>query len=309
MAAEKERHWLIFLLPFAAFFPGLITDIAIVSGNVAYILYGLVLAAAVPGWKRNQWIWFYAAVIVASIFKAPMLTLLAFPLLVGRRQWIPAGIAATAGCLLFAIQPLLWPAQFKEFLLAVHADFSGANDLGFGPAGIVGQLLQKIHKPYSLASTIAYGFWAVALGALLLAISSRVRRKPSLRELWIPVAFMGTILLNPRIKPYDNAALTVPMLLISWRALQMGVQGLADWKARRAFRQNPAITASRPQRKDATKWAQILLGVGLFVAFNAFDNLPWSAHISVESMILLTVFVPGIYSLRSTSGNGSPLSV
>ena len=63
----------VFLLPFAVFFPGLLCDTTIVAENIAYPLYGLILAAAIPGWKRNKWLWFYAAVIAASIVKVPML--------------------------------------------------------------------------------------------------------------------------------------------------------------------------------------------------------------------------------------------
>jgi hypothetical protein len=298
MASERERRWLIFLLPFVAFFPGLVGDIAIVSGNVAYILYGLILLAAFPGWKRNQWSWFYIAVIFASIFKSPMLTLLAFPILVGRRQWVAAGITGATGCLLFAIQPLLWPAQFKEFQSAAHLVFDWTRDFGFGPPGVIGELLWKMHKPYSLATTVAYVVWAVGLGTLLLVTSRRVRRNPSLRELWIPVAFLCTILLNPRVKPYDNAALTVPMLLIAWRALQMAQQQLVHRRANRARLLGSAQLHPVPV-EDRSVWAPLLAGSCVFIALNAFNNIPWSDGISVELIFLLCILSAGIWSLWS----------
>ncbi|MGD0831360.1 MAG: hypothetical protein ABR907_10480, partial [Terracidiphilus sp.] len=221
MASEQERRWLIYLLPFAAFFPGLLCDQTILSGNVAFILYGLVLTAAVPGWKKNRWTWFYAAILFASIFKAPMLTLLAFPILVGRTQRLPATITGAAGCLLFGLQPLLWPAQFKEFLFAVHAVFDWSRDFGFGPSGLLGRLFWEMKKPYSAATTIAYLLWVIALGALLLVTKFHVRRHAPLRADWIPIAFVGTILLDPRIIFYDTAPLTIPLLLIAWRSLSL----------------------------------------------------------------------------------------
>ncbi len=233
MASEQERRWLIYLLPFAAFFPGLLADITIVVGNIAYPLYGLILSAAIPGWKRNKWLWFYLAVLAASICKIPMLTLLAFPVLVGKRQWVPASTTAATGVLLFAIQPLLWPVQFKEYLLAVRLAFEWVHSFGFGPAGILGSLLCAMKKPYSPATTIAYLVWAAALGSLLLAISHRVRRNGHLRELWLPVALVGAILMNPRVTFYDTAPLTVPLLLIAWRALLLGQKLVERWRTNR----------------------------------------------------------------------------
>src|SRR5208337_3809018 len=59
MADRDERRWLALMLPAVIFFPGLITDDVILSGNVAYVLYGAMLAASVPGWKRGNWRWYY----------------------------------------------------------------------------------------------------------------------------------------------------------------------------------------------------------------------------------------------------------
>jgi hypothetical protein len=284
MATEKERRWLIFLLPFAAFFPGLLCDTMILSGNVAYLLYGLILAAAIPGWKRNKWLWFYLAVIAASICKAPMLTLLAFPVLVGRRQWLPACMTGAAGCLLFAVQPLLWPAQFKEFLLAVHLHFDSAHDFGLGPTGLLGRRLWQMNKPYWPATTIAYLAWAVALGALLLAISRRVRHNPHLREMWIPVALLGTILLNPRIVGYDKAPLTIPLLLIAWRGLlllQKQVEKRKTGRASASFNSVFAPTPSQAPRNIRQILAPILVGVSGFAACNILDGI-WGDWLPME---------------------------
>src|SRR4029077_3903088 len=52
MADERERRWLVFVLPAVVFFPGLVTDDVILSGNVAYLLYGGILLGATAGWKR-----------------------------------------------------------------------------------------------------------------------------------------------------------------------------------------------------------------------------------------------------------------
>jgi hypothetical protein len=296
MASEEERRWLVFLLPFAAFFPGLLCDQTILSGNLAFILYGLVLTAAIPGWRQNKWLWFYAAVLAASICKPPMLTLLAFPILVGKRQWTPACIAGASGCALFAVQPLLWPTQFKEFWLAVRLVLDWAHDFGFSPSGLVGRLLWQMNLPYFRVATLASVAWAAALGALLLTISRRLRRYPQLRERWIPIAFVGAILLNPRMIFYDTAPLTIPLLLLAWRALLLASEHLTQWRASRAV--PPAAAPSPWQRfcKDRKHLTPILVGAGLFAASNIADGL-WGEWLPIEIAVLLAVFALGIWSL------------
>jgi hypothetical protein len=236
LANAGERRWLALLLPAVAFFPGLITDDVILSGNVAYIIYGPILAAAVYGWKRNRWLWYYVAVLAASICKAPFLTMLAFPVLVGKRQWLSAAGTAAAGLLVIAAQARLWPTLFSEYLTVLRLMFEEAHDFGYGPAGVVGKALWKLGLPYSSATTIVYLGCAALVGLGLLFVSRRVGRdslapeislrssEGSLRENWIPVALVGTFLLNPRIMKYDMAALTVPMLLIGWRLLRNALE-------------------------------------------------------------------------------------
>src|SRR5208337_2016234 len=86
--------------------------------------------------------------------------------------------------------------------------------------------------------TAAYLVWVIALGSMLLAIGYRVRRNPHLRELWLPVALVGTILMNLRTTCCDTAAIAVPMLLIAWRILLSEQSLLARWRAGRADHSN-----------------------------------------------------------------------
>lgn len=284
MATASERRWLAYLLPFVAFFPGLLSDWTILSGNVAGILYGWILAAAVPGWKRNRWFWFYVAVVAASTCKPHMLSLLAFPLLVGRRQWLPALVTGAAGSLLFAVQSRLWPEQFHEFFLVEHAQLGLSHGFGFGPVGLLGKALWQINPAYLPTTLIAYVVWAVALGALLLVLAARVRRRPELRSLWIPVAMVGTILLNVRTTCCDTAAITVPMLLIGWRALVYAQQRLARDRAGKDIAGPPRLL-----------WPA-LVGAALFLAFNLIDvfGVSW---LPVEGTVLLGIFALGLSEL------------
>ena len=298
MANVQERRWLGFVLPAVAFFPGLLNDDVLLSGNVAYILYGFILAAAVPGWKRNRWEWFYLAVILASCCKAPLLTLLALPLLLGRRQWLPAILAGTAGTLLFLMQSVLWPSLFGEYLRAVELQFSWNVDFGVSPSGLLGAALVENGLPYSTASTILYLFFAAAIGLLLFLAARRLDGSPALNEFWLPTAIIGTILLNPRIKEYDVAAITVPMLLLASRLLRILVppQNFPELESALdpSLPNTPTRVTSRRRQFAAFRRSLpiLLAGSGWFLAANfVVDGDTWKP---CELVILLILFTGGV---------------
>ena len=298
IANEQERRWLPFVFPAVAFFPGLLNDDVILSCNVAYILYGLIFAAAVAGWKHNRWTWFYLAVIFASCCKAPLLTLLALPLLLGRRQWLPAILSGAAGTLLFLMQSVLWPSLFSEYLRAVELQFSWNVDFGVSPSGILGAALVDNGLPYSTASTILYLFFALAIGLLLFLAVRRLDGSPAFDQFWLPTAIIGTILLNPRIKEYDVAAITVPMLLMASRLLRILVppQNVPELESPL----DPSLPNAPPK---VTSWRQrfaalrrslpiLLAGSGWFLAANfVVDGDTWKP---TELAILLILFTGGI---------------
>jgi len=297
MATVQERSWLVFLLPAVAFFPGLLNHDVLLSGNIVYLLYGLILAAAVSGWKRNRWRWFYLAVLVASCCKAPLLTLLAFPVLVGRRQWLPAVGTGVAGTLLFFSQLLFWPSLFKEYLLAVQLQFDWNRDFGFGSAGVLGKYLADAGLPYSKAMVVLYLIFAFVLGAILLLTTSRVCKDAINRHTWLPIALVGTILLNPRIKEYDVAAVTIPMLLIAWRVLRM----VLDRSASIESGDRPCSISSDSNKSYAStpekpRLPLIIAASGWFLAANiaANDGSNWQP---IELAILLLLFSAGTWML------------
>lgn len=289
LASESERRWLPLMLPWVAFFPGLLNEKTILCGNVVYIFYGLILVAAVQGWKHGRWLWYYLAVLAASVFKMPLLTLLAFPLLAGRRQWLPATITGAAGSLLFGIQAWLWPELFREYLLAVRLQFDWNHDFGVAPTGILGKALWDAGRPYLLATTILYPVFALSIGAVLLFLSHRFHRGEVSRRAWIPVALLGTLLLNPRIMEYDVAAFTVPMLLIAWRALRFALQYFSA-------RDRDSLLCCTRSAHDRPDIAVILAGSGWFIAFNMISlATEWKP---TESGILLGIFAMGVLVLR-----------
>ncbi|MGO8757689.1 MAG: glycosyltransferase 87 family protein [Terracidiphilus sp.] len=266
---ENERIFLALLAPAAAFFPGLEQSDAILSGNIAYILYGLVLLAALRGWRRNRWIWFYAVVLAASCFKPPYLTLLAIPVLSARRQWLPACAAATAGAGVFALQPILWPAYFSNFLHAVELQFRYNYDFGASPAGVFGLLLHLANIPYAAASWIFYLLYAVPLFLLLVFLSRRYFDGALSPEQWVPVLLCGAILLNPRLIEYDLAPITLPMALIVYRHIASSAHRI--WQA--------------------------AIAISLLATANVLAFAPISASRCARCLILLCVFSVGTWRL------------
>jgi hypothetical protein len=221
MFAEPEEIRILSLLaPAAVFLPGLLESNALLSGNLAYILYGLIFTSALAGWRRGDWRWFYGVTLLASCFKAPLLSLLAIPVLSARRQWLSASLAAIAGVLLFAVQPRLWPSAFHSYLQAVALQFSYNHDFGVSPAGLVGNAMFGLGRPYSSASTWCYLIYAPAVFGALLYLSRRFLAGLISLQRWVPVMLLGVVLLDPRIKEYDVAPLTLPMAMIGWRLIR-----------------------------------------------------------------------------------------
>jgi hypothetical protein len=304
MAGSNERRWLRWLLPAVAFFPGLMNDDVLLSGNVVYLLYGLVLATAVPGWKRNRWLLYYAAVLFASCFKAPLLSLLAFPIVAGKRQWRAGSLAAAAGLFLFALQSLLWPTLSHEYLTAVQLQFDFNHDCGMAPSGLLGSALLEAGRPYSFATGALYLVFAAVVFCVLLWTGRSILKDPVLRDRWLPVAFIGTVLLNPRIKEYDVAALTVPMVLVGSRLVLFLVRQPRTWlSSQQAYTFDPAQSQPSPISRESL--LTILLAGGWFLAANAgADGDTWKP---IELSLLLVTFFAGtwltLHRARRRSGS------
>lgn len=266
---EKERKYFAFLAPVAAFFPGLLENGVILSGNIAYILYGVVLVTTVAGWKRGRWRWFYLAVLVASCFKAPLLTLLAIPVLSARQQWIPAGLTASAGVSLFVAQSMIWPVLFRNFLQAVELQISYNRDFGSSPAGMFAGFLFDHGLPYSHGSFIFYLLYAVPLFGFLVYLSNKFMSGYFPITRWIPVLLLGIILLNPRIIEYDLAILTIPFALIVWRLF-------------------PGLASNR---------IAALSALTVFVMINVAAYQGWIIWKNIGCILLVSLFSAGAWQL------------
>jgi len=282
LAGPGEKLFAFLIAPITVFFPGMLLFDSVLGGNVAFMLYGFIFIAAWLGWKRNQWLLFYLAVIAASCIKAPYLTLLAIPLLSGRKQWGPATVAAIAGVGLFASQIRIWPVEFHNYLLAVDRIFSFNNDFGSGPAGRLGALLATMNLPYATASTLFYLCASIPLFLFLLYLSRRYKKGELSSAQWIPVMLLGVLLLNPRLIEYDIFPFTVAMALIAYRM---------------------AVATGMPRRVS-------LIVLPLLGGLNCLANDSRNSWKNMECGILVFLFLAGSWHLlRQANQSAQALSI
>ena len=216
---DSERKVFALLTPLSVFFPGLLYDDSILAGNVAPVLYGLVAAAGMWDWKRKQWRWFYLAVLFASALKPPMLTLLAIPVLTTAGYWLRTAGVGALGCAVFFLQRFVWPDAFHSYTRMMDMEFLYNHEFGFSPAGQLGEALLNHHLPYQQTCMLFYISYAAVLFLVLLSCSRAYLSGRISAPQWLPVLLIGVILLNPRIKQYEAAIITLPMALVAWRGL------------------------------------------------------------------------------------------
>jgi hypothetical protein len=177
--------------------------LALYSSNVAPSLYLAILLAAVPGLRKNRWIWFYAVLFAAALVKMTFLTMLLFPLLAGRRQWgrsigCSAGVAAV-----YWLEKLLRPDLYLGYKNALVQQIKVQALYGYGVFGMAADFEQyRLHRPVSAFSYAVHALFAAVLFSLLLWLRRRGAdaREPSI---WLGLLVMASIIMNPRVLHYD----------------------------------------------------------------------------------------------------------
>lgn len=268
-AQTTEIPGVLYLAGIALFFPGLLANGVILSGNIAYILYGAIFATALLGWRRSQWIPFYAVILFATCVKAPMLSLVLIAPLSSKKNWLPTFGVITAGLGLYALQPIFMPSLFRHYLEAVELQFSFNHDFGCSPAGLFSNFLYKRGIPYAPGCYLFFAAYALPIFAALLYGARLYERGRITLQQWGPVLLVGVLLLNPRIMEYDAAAITLPLALIGWRV---------------------ARVTSRPGLVYSLK-------VLAFVVLNALSIYDWLIRKALDGPLILLTFAAGYWLL------------
>jgi len=278
---EGERLLFLFLAPIAPFFPGLLANESLLSGNIAYILYAAIFSASWQGLRKAQWHWFYLATLLAAIVKPPMLFALLVPALSTRRQILPAAIAAATGASMLAAQALFFPSLFARFLITLHLQIQSHRDFGCSPAGLLSNLLARFVPDFCLLSLVFYAGYASVLLAILILLSRKFQRGDLSLQEWIPVVWIGTALLNPRLIEYDAAPLTLPMALIFYRCTR---------SLHRSLKRLFATTS-------------------VFVLVNVFAAGSWTHWKLAEGLVLVLSFAAGALRLARLPSVPAPQQV
>jgi hypothetical protein len=285
-ATPEERRILRYVAPVIAFFPCLLVSDVIASGNLAYILYGLILGTAALGWRRGHWNWFYLAVLAAACAKVQLLTMLAIPLLCGRRQWMRSILAGAVGVSLYALQSRIMPHSFHLYMNSVKALSGSRRDFGCAPVGNLARLLQDLGMAYVKPCIVFYAGYALGMFVILYSLSGLYRERRVSFESWAPVMLLGVVLLNPRILPYDFAAVSLPIALVAWRMVRGdgGAGAAGAW----------------PRWIGA---GLVLLAMNVFVA----GDHRWAPMLTdelLEMSLLLAVFAGGVRGLLREAAIG-----
>jgi len=272
----NERVYASILAPLCILFPGLLYTDTILTGNVAYVMYGVALAAAVIGWRKNRWIWFYLAVLLASCTKPHLLTLLAIPVFSARRQWLGSVLAGFTGAAIFFSQAWIMPKMFAAYLqsMDVFMRYPSNRDNGFSPTEALGEVLKFYGISFKLPCLIFYITYSVVILLVLLWFSQRYKAGQLTFSAWAPSMLLGVILLDPRIMQYDVAPVTIPLAVIIWRFF-----------AARGWSRKWTLSAS----------LAFLLIANLAVVF--LDALNLNSKLT-ELPIMLGVFIAGVIVLK-----------
>lgn len=266
-----ERPWFLFFAPIAPFFPGLLANGILMSGNIAYLLYAAVFLAALRGWRGKNWLPFYLAVIFASYFKAPLLSLTVIAPLSARKQWASTIATFAIGASIFAGQSLVWPTLFGHYLEAVNLQFKFNGDFGCSPAGLLSNLLFQLHLPFSSAGLVCYLAYGALVFLSLFYLSRYYLAGIFSTQQWAPVLIVGVSLLNPRLIEYDMAPQTLFLAMILWRSLRS---------------------------KSKRIWLQRVFTIAL-VLMNAVALYSWTTRKALDGVLLVALFTTGCWRLLS----------
>jgi hypothetical protein len=185
--------------------------LALCGLNIASTLYCLAFVAAVPGLRRDRWIWFYCAVFLAAMIKIPFLALLLLPILAGRRpvrQWMECTLCGVAVVGANLLEARLLPELYTGYKWSLVQGIVHEGYYGFGVFGIVAAYGYKLRLPTPVSAYVIALTMAVAMVAGMLLLRRRMEKAGHTDGLggngiWLALVVALIILVNPRQLQYD----------------------------------------------------------------------------------------------------------
>lgn len=182
------------------------------SGNIHVIWLFLAALAAVPGVRGDRWMAYRIVALFAMINQPLFASLLLLPVFAGRRQWLPSIATAVLGAAVYLGQRVVDPVLNTEFQRSLPARLAVLGDYGQGMFGIVLWAAGKLTgaKPLLAAGALQVAVSLAIVGGLF-ALRGRVARDD---PRWWALLAVAIVAVNPRIMPYDVAAVATPAIAL-----------------------------------------------------------------------------------------------
>jgi hypothetical protein len=191
------------------------------SGNYAVLIYGLLTASALSLEKERP-VPFFAAVLIAGLFKIYYLWFLLFPLAIDFRRYLPGTLGTViAAAVVYGGAWWLEPGLFMSFVRSSAEVLADVRDYGEGFFGIAMTAIDELAARTSmkLPRATAYAFYALSvafIAAIVLPLGRMYRRETdaSRRKVLLGLLWIAVLLSLPRFKIYDAFAVIIPLLVI-----------------------------------------------------------------------------------------------
>jgi hypothetical protein len=195
--------------------------ITFLTGNISGLLWGLVIAASLPGFNRGHWLPFHATVFIAALIKPFFIALWIVPVLAHGWSWRNFWIGGAGATALIAIYVAVMATR-PDLATAWLAALASRHEVGDIGAGLYA-LLRQVPFLGEAGALLSHTCYALIL--LALVMSSQVQGKMRYAALLI-----AAIAVNPRLNAYDYAFAAIPAYYVfSTRLEQLASPRLGTW--------------------------------------------------------------------------------
>ncbi|HEY5504588.1 MAG TPA: glycosyltransferase 87 family protein, partial [Sedimentisphaerales bacterium] len=189
----------------------------LVVGNIAGVLFALLIFSIVVAIRYKDYKLFWAMIILCTFVKPYFLGFLLFPVILEKR-YISAGLILCVLVALYALDYLLNPLLFSEYVAQITAQQSHLGNIGLSLFTLATAIMKVAFGPNSalilpLAIGIHFLFTAIII-LVAYAIAER-RVRPQRFDVFCCWVFMSAFLISPRIFDYDLAIVIVPFVLLA----------------------------------------------------------------------------------------------
>ena len=190
------------------------------SGNIHLVWYFAAMVAAIPGLRRNQWLWFYGVTLLATVNQPVFLLMLMLPFFAGTRQLLFCVADVVVITVAYLVERMIDPGLYKAFQATVEQHLQTSHDFGEGVFGMIATGLDgRTHLALKVAAVLQVLFSAAVF--FLLLYLRKQGKQDAVR--WWGLIAMAIVLVNPRVMPYDAAIGLIPACFFLVSGLRFSV--------------------------------------------------------------------------------------